>query len=159
VLDEVSPRLAKLGLSPDGVKPYGPKLDDEDLSDNGFLIGLRKNHGAELYTGYNLQLDPEQPRGEEYCLLAWVSIRRPGRDRLLHELQQQHSRKNGAVLGRDSDGTIWLFRCCDPTRLHLFDETFRILIEEWIELLRTVGGISPFLSAPPTKAESGSIDS
>lgn len=130
------------------LKPAGVKLDDQDLGENGSWIGLRKSHGAALYTGYYVQWDLEEPKEKQVWVVTWIYVGiRADRDRLFGALQKQHSLLSKTDLGQNSERSSELTFYFDSDRFYGFDEVFRTLIEEWVGLLTSVGGIKPFLSA------------
>jgi hypothetical protein len=148
VLDEFSIPFSALGLSVADLRLKGAKLDDSDLGESSSWIGLEKNHGAELYTGYHVQWDLEEPNDEQVWVGVWISVgTRADRDRLFAAFQKQRSPLSKTDLEQYSDGSPYLSAYCDSDLFYSFDETFRILIEEWLGLLSGIGGIRPFLSA------------
>jgi hypothetical protein len=148
VLEEFSIQFSGLGISVADLKPDGPKLDDHELDETSSWIGLQKNHGAELYTACNVEWNLGNPKGEQVWVSIWIYVGiRSDRDRLFGALQKQRSPSSKADLERYSNGTSALSSYCDSDRFHSFDQTFRTLVEEWVELLSGVGGVQPFLSA------------
>jgi hypothetical protein len=147
VLDEFSMKFSRLGLSVSDLRPAGVKLDDEDLGQDTSWIGLKKNHGAELYTDFHVQWNLEEPKDEQ----VWVGVSiyvgvRSDRDRLFGALQKQRLPSSETDLVQYADGSPYLSRYCESDLFYTFDQTFRMLIEEWVGLLSGVGGIQPFLS-------------
>lgn len=148
VLDGFETQFAGLGLSVADLKPAGVKLDDQDLGENGSWIGLRKSHGAALYTGYYVQWDLEEPKDIQVWVGTWIYAgSRADRDRLFGALQKKRSPLSKMDLEQNLDGSPDLSFYCDSDLFYCFDEAFRTLIEQWVGLLTSVGGIKPFLSA------------
>jgi hypothetical protein len=147
VLEEFSIQLAELGLSIADQRPAGPKLDDTNLSESGSWIGLRKNHGASLETGCHVEWDLEKQKEKQLWAGVWVYVgARPARDRLFSALQKCHSTSSKTDLTQYPDGSPYLSVYCDPDSFDNFDENFRALLEEWVQILSAAGGIRPFLS-------------
>ena len=148
VLNDSIP-FSKLGLSVADLRPSGPKLDDSDLGENSSWLGLKKNHGAELYTGCEVQWDLEEPKDKQVWVGVWIYMGRirTDRDRLFGALQKQRSPLSKTDLEQLPDGSSYLSSYCDSDLFYSFDETFRSLIEEWSGLLSGIGGIQPFLTA------------
>ena len=158
VLDEFSIQFSEIGLSIADLKPASEKLDDPTLGANSASIRLRKTYGAALYAGYYVAWDLGEAKGKQVWVGAWVYVgKRADRDRLFGALQKQHAALSKTDLEQDpDDGSPVLYSYCDPEFFYSFNETFRALVEEWVELLSSVGGIQPFLSgvsAPVTQAD------
>ena len=148
VLDEFSIQFSGLGLSVADLGPAGVKLDDKDLGETTSWIGLRKNHGAELYTGCHVEWNLEEPKDQQVWVGVWIYVGiRSDRDRLFGALQKQRSPLSKTEYEQYADGSPYLSSYCDSDLFYNFDQTFRTLIEEWVGLLSGVGGIQPFLSA------------
>jgi hypothetical protein len=153
VLDDFSVKFSGLGLPIDNLKLWDAKVDDQDSVANSFLIALEKNHGGELYTGYQVYCHMEKPENPEIRVGVWVYVGiRADRDRLFGALQKQRSliketQLEEALLVQDRNGKSRLSSKCEPSFFYCFDEVFRTLLDEWVEILYGIGGIRPFLSA------------
>jgi hypothetical protein len=149
VLKDFTTQLSGFGLSPEDMKFADRRLDDSDLDATSGKIEIGKNHGGETYTGYHIQWNTKAEPHQQYRVGAWVYVgTRPGRNQLFHALKEARPKNEKSDLQQYADGSTWLRAYCDPERLSAFDETFQVLIEEWIELLNKVGGIAKYLSLP-----------
>jgi hypothetical protein len=158
VLEEFSIQFAELGLPLADLRPYGAKLDDGDLSETSVRIGLRRNYGAELYSGYEVGWDLDEPKNRQLWVSAWVYVGvRSDRDRLFSALQKEHSPLGSIELKQDSEGTSWLSAYRDPDSFHTFGLDFRSVIQQWVSLLTDVGGVRPFLTARAISGLYGSL--
>lgn len=147
VLNDFSRQFSDLGLSVTDLRPTGPKLDDGDLAENTSWIGLGKNYSADLSVGYEIQWDVDEPKDQRVWVEAWVYVgTRAERDRLFATLKQRKSPLSGTDLEQLPDGSPWLSAYCSSDLFCNFDDTFRSLIEEWLELISGAGGVKPFLS-------------
>jgi hypothetical protein len=55
VLDEFSTEFTDLGISVADLRPVGMKLDDSGANEKSSGIELKKNHGAEIHSGYYMR--------------------------------------------------------------------------------------------------------
>ena len=152
VLDDYSPELSRLGLAVDNLRFLDAKVDDLDSSADRFLIGLEKNYGGELYAGYHVECNMEQQENPRVCVGAWVYVgTRAGRDHLFQIIQEKRLLPSKTHLVQDRNGKSRLFLPCDPGSFFNINEVFRSLIEDWVGLLKTVGGIHEFHHGAPSR--------
>jgi hypothetical protein len=150
ILDEFSRSFSELGLSVADFKLVNEKLDGPIGSDYG--VWLQKRHRDHLYSGCSVEWNAGEPKDEQVWVGVWIYVSkvRSDRDRFFDTLQKQWSHSGKTKLEKDSNGISILSAYCDPDQFYSFDETFRILIEEWVGLL-SGDDIKPFLrpaSAP-----------
>ena|SRR5271165_892844 len=153
VLDEFSSQFAVLGLPTTGLRPVGSKLEDRELWERSAWIGLKKNYGAELYSGCYVAWDFDLEEGEQLYVAVWIypGRNRAERNRLFSAVQKLHALTSATVLEQYSDGSTELSAYCDRDAFYNFDTAFRTLLEEWIALLSAVeGGLSQYLPAKAT---------
>lgn len=144
VLDEYSSALAEVGLPNDELKPVGAKLDYSSLAENGSSIALQQNLGNGRYNQYRVEWDWSENDGEQLWAGAWIYLaKKPDRERLYAALE---GRQPGTKthLQQFNDGTSDFYRCFDPKDFHSFDQVFRALVIDLIEILSSVGGIQRF---------------
>ena len=125
VLADYSNEFARLGLPIADLKPAGTKLDESDPGET--WIGLRKNHGGELYTGYYVQWNLEEPTDQQVWVAADIYVAtRADRDRLFGVLQRHSSALVVSHLEQVSDGSSCLYSYCDSGRLMISPRLFAL---------------------------------
>ena len=123
------------------------------MNEKSSWIGLKKNQGAGLESGCNIEWDLEQSTGKQLWVTIWIYVgRRADRDRLFSALAHEKGRlpESKTVFER-SGGSASLSSYLDLDLFYSFDATFQTLIQEWEELLRGVGGIQPFTLSSDVK--------
>jgi len=148
VLGEFSASFSELGLSIENLKLVRANLDDQNLKANSFMVDLKKDYGGGLSAGYYVAWDSEKPAETQVQIAAWVYLgTRPNRDGLFAALTERRTLPNDTELEQNSYGTTVLVSFCNPVDFFAFGDSFRTVIEEWVDLLSAVGGVGPFLSA------------
>jgi hypothetical protein len=147
VLEESATRLSDLGLGIDGgLKLKRPSLDDVNLSVSYGSIELEKSQNARFYTNYHVIWHTDGPKEKQVRVGVFVwTDKKEKRNSLFKALQKEQKVLKKVHLSQDPNGLSRLALYCNPELFPKIDEPFRALVEEWIELLASIGGIQPFL--------------
>jgi hypothetical protein len=144
VVDNFSEQLEKLGLPTGNLKPTPSELDKESLTEMDGLIGIRSTQGTAQ--GYYVRWIMDRPAGEQTWIAAWVyASSREERSRLADAVRKA-PKENGTEL-KFTTQTVCLSAYFDPDSFYEFDKPFLILMEKWIDLLTSLGGIR--VGSPP----------
>jgi hypothetical protein len=96
------------------------------LNEKSSWIGLKKNQGAGLESGCNIEWDLEQSTGKQLWVTIWIYVgRRADRDRLFSALAHEKGRlpESKTVFER-SGGSASLSSYLDLDLFYSFDATF-----------------------------------
>lgn len=157
VLEEFSTELSAIGLSIDNLKLKAAPLDNESLDATSWWIELDKNWGGQTYVNYHVLWDKKNQKDMQVRVGAWIWLAiRTDRNRLFSALQKRQSLLKQTHLVQDRNGLSRLVFYCNPDSFSSIEDAFRTLMEEWVGLLSSVGGVPPFLAANAPLADSPS---
>jgi hypothetical protein len=145
VLEEFSVPLSELGLSVDGFKLKRAPMDDGEISASYGSIELEKNSSGHFYANYHILWDLEMPKETQVAVGVWAwASTRPLRDSLYADLQKEKAVLKNATLRKDPNGLSRLVLYIDPNQFYRVHEHFRLLLEDWVELITRIGGVARF---------------
>jgi len=146
VLDESSEAFTALGLPVSNLRPVDQKLDDPDIDKTSWQIAFKTNHGDGLYSGYSVVCQLEETPDQQIWVEAWIYFgKKTDRDQLFRALKQVPS-EAGFFLEQFSDGTPQMICYGNPESFCQISETFRGLVQQWLRVLKSAGGITPYLT-------------
>jgi hypothetical protein len=148
VLENFGTRLADIGLPIDGLKLEKLYLDELNPSATAAKIVLLPNQNVPFFTNYHINWDAKWAKDTRIRVGVYIWAKDPTKRSILYAaLRPRQGSLKKATLSQDPNGLSRLAIYCDADLISTIEEPFRILVEDFVELLEGVDGIRRLLTS------------